>query len=130
MLQVLLRGDLDFAVAGLSSLRGQNLRILAIFADERHSQQPEIPIANELGVATSVPPGFNGVYAPKGLRAHIREALESACAKVVQSETVRHTIANTGQTVHYLTGAQFQARTAADYAFKGELLRRLGLSGQ
>ena len=130
MLQVLLRGDLDFAVAGLSSLRGQNLRILAIFADERHPQQPEVPIAKELGVATSVPPGFNGVYAPKGVRANIREALESACAKAVQSDTVRHTVANTGQTVRYLTGAQFRARTEADYAFKGELLRRLGLGGQ
>jgi len=77
-----------------------------------------------------VPPGFNGVCAPKGLPAHIREGLERACAKAIQSDTVRHTIANTGQTVRYLTGTQFQARTAAEYALNGELMRRVGLSGQ
>ena len=77
-----------------------------------------------------MPPGFNGVCAPKGLPAHIREGLERACAKAIQSDTVRHTIANTGQTVRYLTGTQFQARTAAEYALNGELMRRVGLSGQ
>src|SRR5215813_6869219 len=54
MLQVLLKGDLDFAVSGLSSLRGRSLRILAIFADERHPNLPQVPIARELGVASSV----------------------------------------------------------------------------
>jgi tripartite-type tricarboxylate transporter receptor subunit TctC len=130
MLQVLLRGDLDFGVAGLSSLRGQNLRILAVFADERHPQLPETPIAKELGVTIAVPPGFNGVYAPKGLPPHIREELERACASAVQSDALKRTIANTGQTLRYLTGAQFHARTAADYAFKGGLLHRLGLGVQ
>ena len=41
---------------------------------------------------------------------------------------VQRAMANTGQTVHYLTGAQFHALTAADYKFKGELIRRLGLA--
>jgi tripartite-type tricarboxylate transporter receptor subunit TctC len=104
MLQVLLKGDVDFGVRTKPP-------DLAIFANERHPKLPEVPIAKELGVATSVPPGFNGVYAPKGLPTHIREVLEGACAKAVQSDTVRHTIANTGQTVRYLTGAQFHART-------------------
>ena len=35
-----------------------------------------------------------------------------------------------GQTVRYLTGAQFHDLTAADYTFKGELVRRLGLTAQ
>ena len=130
MFQVLLRGDLDFGVAGLSSVRGQSLRILAVFADERHPQLPEVPTAKELGVDVAVPPGFNGVYAPKGLPPQIREKLERACANAVQSDALRRTIADTGQTLRYLTGAQFHVRTMADYAFKGELLHRLGLGGQ
>ncbi len=79
---------------------------------------------------TAVPPGFNGVYAPKGLPPYIREGLERACANAVQSDALKRTIADTGQTMRYLTGAQFHARTAADHAFKGELLHRLGLGGQ
>ena len=37
-------------------------------------------------------------------------------------------IANTGQSIRYLSGAEFQAQTEADYKFKGELIRRLGLA--
>jgi len=130
MLQVLLKGDLDFGVAGLSSLRGQGVRVLAIFADERHQDLSEVPTAKEMGVTTPVPPGFNGVYAPKGLPAEVREALERSCAKAVESDVVSRRIANTGQTVRYLTGEQFHVRTAADYAFKAGLLHRLGLDSQ
>jgi hypothetical protein len=32
--------------------------------------------------------------------------------------------------VRYLTGPEFYALTAADYKFKGELIRRLGLATQ
>src|SRR5262249_9241584 len=99
------------------------------YTDERHPQLPETPIAKELGVTISVPPGFNGVCAPKGLAAHIPEGLEPACPKAVQSDKGTHTIANTGQTVPYLTRTQVQ-RTPAEYAVNGELMRRVGLSGQ
>ena len=36
-------------------------------------------------------------------------------------------IADVGQSVTYLNGAQFREQTVADYKFKGELIRRLGL---
>ena len=39
-------------------------------------------------------------------------------------------IASTGQTFRYLSGADFLAQTVADYKFKGELIRRLGLAAQ
>ena len=38
---------------------------------------------------------------------------------------------NTGQIVHYLNGrAISMTLTAADYKFKGDLIRRLGLAAQ
>jgi tripartite-type tricarboxylate transporter receptor subunit TctC len=130
MLPVLLKGDLDFAAVALSSIHGQSIRALAVFADERHPAVPDVPTAKELGVATSVPPGFNGLYAPKGLPAEVRTSLERACAYAVRSEAVGQATAKTGQTIRYLTGAQFHARTATDHKFKGELIRRLGLEIQ
>ena len=39
-------------------------------------------------------------------------------------------IANTGQTIRYLDGAEFRAQTVADFKFKGELIHRLGLAAQ
>jgi tripartite-type tricarboxylate transporter receptor subunit TctC len=79
---------------------------------------------------TSVPPGHNGVFAPKGLPVEVRTALERACADAVKSPIVQTTLERTGQTLHYLTGTEFRALTAADYTFKGELIRRLGLLAQ
>lgn len=127
MLPILLKGDLDFASTALSSIQGLNLRILAVFADTRLASLPDVPTARELGVAVSVPPGHNGVFAPKGLSEPIRTRLESACANAAKSEAVLRAVANAGQTVTYLPGAQFRQQTVADYKFKGELIRRLGL---
>ena len=77
-----------------------------------------------------MPPGHNGLYAPGGLPIAIKTALERHCADAVKSEVVRQIIANTGQSIRYLNGADFRAQTMADYQFKGALIRRLGLGAQ
>jgi len=130
MLPVMLKGDLDFGAPAVSSIRGQNFRPLVVFAEQRHPAYPDVPTAKELGVAHPVPPGHNGVFVPKGLPADVRASLEKACAAAVRSASVAQATANTGQTIRYLTGAQFQAQTAADYKYKGELIRRLGLEAK
>jgi tripartite-type tricarboxylate transporter receptor subunit TctC len=124
----LLSGQVDVGSVGISSIRGNDrIRPLLVFGDERHSAYPNVPTAKELGVATSVPPGHNGLYAPKGVPAGVRATLERACADGLKHEAVLRAINNTGMTIKYLTGAQFHAQTAADYRFKGELIQRLGL---
>lgn len=131
MLPVLLKGDLDFGVVAVSSIRGNDsIRPLVMFSDKRHPAYPEVPTAKELGVTTSVPPGHNGVFAPRGLPAEVKSALERGCANAVKSETVLRVTGNTGQTIVYLDSARFEAQTRADYKFKGELIRRLGLAAQ
>jgi tripartite-type tricarboxylate transporter receptor subunit TctC len=131
MLPVLLGGDLDFGAPAISSIRGNpDIRPLVVFSAKRHPAYPDVPTAAELGVKTSVPPGQNGLYAPKGLPAEVRATLEKACANAVKSESVLKVAGNTGQSVEYLTGQQFHDQTAADYKFKGELIKRLGLGLQ
>jgi tripartite-type tricarboxylate transporter receptor subunit TctC len=84
----------------------------------------------ELGVATGVPPGHNGLFAPRGLPANVRAALENTCRTIVKQEAVQKVMANTGQSLEYLDGVDFQAQTVADYKLKGELIKRLGLGMQ
>jgi hypothetical protein len=43
---------------------------------------------------------------------------------------LQRAMSNTGQIVRYLTGTEFHALTTADYKFKGDLIRRLGLTAQ
>ena len=107
------------------------MNILVQFARKtRHPDLPKVPTARELGVAISVPPGHNGVYAPKGLPADIKGSLERACGDALKHDAVTRAINNTGMTIKYLNSAQFQAQTLADYKFKGELISRLGLAAQ
>jgi tripartite-type tricarboxylate transporter receptor subunit TctC len=127
---VLLKGDIDFASMAVVTIRGQNFRPLLVFADARHPALPELPTARELGVTTSVPPGHNGIFAPKGLPDGVRTALERACLNAVKRPAVQRALENSGQVLHYLTSAEFHALTVADHKFKGELIRRLGLAPQ
>ncbi len=126
----LLKGDIDFGAVAVVTTRGQTVRPLLTFTDARHPALPDLPTARELGVTTSVPPGHNGIFAPKGLPAEVKVALERACATAVKTPAVQTTLEKSGQTLHYLTGEQFRALTTADYKFKGDLIRRLGLLAQ
>jgi tripartite-type tricarboxylate transporter receptor subunit TctC len=128
MLPVLIKGDLDFGAPALSSIRGNdNIRPLVVFSDKRSASYPDVPTAAELGVKTAVPPGQNGIYAPKGLPAEVRAALDKACVTAVKSDGVLKVAGNTGTPIVFLDGKQFRDQTVADYKFKGELIKRLGL---
>ena len=130
VLPTLLKGDIDFGAPAISTIHGQNFRPLLIFWQARHATYPDVPTARELGATSDVPPGHNGLYAPGGLPIATKTALEQHCADAVKSEVVRQIIANTGQSIRYLNGADFRAQTMADYQFKGALIRRLGLGAQ
>jgi tripartite-type tricarboxylate transporter receptor subunit TctC len=130
VLPTLLKGDIDFGAPAISTIHGQNFRPLLIFWQARHAAYPDVPTARELGATSDVPPGHNGLYASGGLPIAIKTALERHCADAVKSEVVRQIIANTGQSIRYLNGADFRAQTMADYQFKGALIRRLGLAAQ
>ena len=130
VLPTLLKGDIDFGAPAVSTIHRQNFRPLLVFSQARHPAYPDVPIARELGTTSEVPPGHNGLYAPSGLPIAARTALERHCVDAVKSDVVRQIITNTGQSIRYLSGADFQSQTVADYQFKGELIQRLGLGAQ
>ncbi len=131
LVPALLRGEVDFAAGGVSTIRPQpSIRPLAIFSDKRHAAYPDVPTVKELGVPAGVPPGHNGLFAPAGLSADVRNALEAACRRILKQAAVAKVMANTGQSIEYLNGADFHAQTVADYKSKGELIKRLGLGAR
>ena len=106
------------------------IRPLAIFSDKRHPAYPDLPTVKELGVATSVPPGHNGLFAPRGLVGGRAQRARARLRDDPEAGLVLKVMANTGQTIEYLDGAAFHAQTVADYKSKGELIKRLGLGVQ
>jgi tripartite-type tricarboxylate transporter receptor subunit TctC len=131
IIPALLRGEVDVAATAVSTIRPQpSIRPLAIFSDKRHPAYPDVPTVKELGVAVGVPPGHNGLFAPRGLPPDVRDRLEQSCRTILKQDAVLKVMTNTGQTIEYLDSAAFHAQTVADYKSKGELIKRLGLGAQ
>ena len=119
MLPQLLGGELVFAVPAISSISGRGLRVLAVFSDKRHPGEPNAP--------AYIPPGLNGIYAPRGTPRPVLDTLERACEQATQSAAFREQAHKLNQPVVFMTGAAFAQRLAADYELKGKLVKELGL---
>lgn len=126
LLQDVLTGRLDLAAPSIGSFNGQNLRVLAILADQRNPLFPDAPTVTEFGYAVSMP-GFGGLYAPKGVPADILSKLEGGCVKAVESASYRTIAERSGSPIRYLDRAAFARRLAEDSRAKAELIRTLNL---
>jgi len=124
MLPDLVAGRVQLGAPSVALAVGQKVRVLAVFADSRHPAFPEAPTFTELGMP-SMPPGLNGLVAPKGTPREVLAVLERACERAVQSEAFRAAAQKLSQRVAYLSGAQFAARAQEDYRYKGELIKAL-----
>ncbi len=124
--QDLLGARVDFGSPSVVLAVGRNLRVLAMFADQRHPAFPDAPTFSELDMP-SMPPGFNGLYAPKGTPREIVAVLERACEDAIKSEAFQAAAKRLYQPVVYLNGAAFAERARKDYQYKGELIRALGI---
>jgi tripartite-type tricarboxylate transporter receptor subunit TctC len=124
MLPDLVAGRVQLGAPSVALAVGQKVRVLAVFADSRHPAFPEAPTFAELGMP-SMPPGLNGLVAPKGTPREVLAVLERACEQAVQSESFRAAAQKLSQRVAYLKGAQFAERAQEDYRYKGDLIKAL-----
>ena len=122
----LMAGRIPVGSPSVALAVGQKVRVLAVFADSRHPAFPEAPTFSELGMP-SMPPGFNGLFAPKGTPREVRAVLERACEQAVQTESFRSTAQRLSQRIAYLNGAAFAERAATDYRYKGEVIKALDI---
>jgi len=121
----ILGGQVDFAVVGMGSAVGV-LRPLAIFSDRRLPFLPDVPTTAELGLP-STPPGYQGLFAPKGTPPEIVARLGQACERATRSAQFATFAASKSQKVAYSSGAKFSAQIAEDFEYKGRVIRQLGI---
>ena len=123
----LLAGDLDFAVNSTGSISSRpDLRPIAVFWDRRHPAIPDVPTVTELGYPSS-PPGYQGVFAPRGTPRAAMEALEKGCEAATRDDTLKGYAAKQGVPVVYLKGADFSRLARTDHELKGKIFRALDL---
>jgi tripartite-type tricarboxylate transporter receptor subunit TctC len=129
-LEDMMAGRTDFTGAAIALLVGRsNVRVLAVFADNRHPVFSDAPTFSELDLP-SMPAGLNGLFAPKGTPPEILARLENACEAATKSESFRTAAAKLYQPVAFRKGAQFAEITREDFRYKGELIRALNIRAE
>lgn len=83
-----------------------SLRVLAVFADERHPLLPDVPTASELGYDI-IYGAWGGVMAPAGLPESVRTTLEDAFEGAVNSAEVGEFLESIAATPAYRSGPDF-----------------------
>ena len=129
MLPDILAGRLDFGITSVGGMVNRPVRLLGVFSDRRHRAFPQVATVREQGFP-SLQPAMNGVMAPKGLPEPVLLRLEQACREVVNSATLAASLHRLNEDVVFLDRAEFTRRTIADFAEKGALVQRLGLTPQ
>lgn len=83
------------------------LRVLAVFADERLEQAPDVPTAKEQGFDIEMG-SFRGIVAPAGLPEDVRESLVTALAEVAQDAEFMAAMERQGSPVQFTEGEAYQ----------------------
>lgn len=86
----------------------EELRVLAVFADERLEQAPDVPTAKEQGFDIEMG-SFRGIVAPAGLPEDVRISLVTALAEVAQDAEFMATMERQGSPVQFTEGEAYQA---------------------
>jgi tripartite-type tricarboxylate transporter receptor subunit TctC len=114
----------DSIVSGMPQVKDGKLKALAVTGRTRSELAPELPTVAESGLPGFVSTTWFGIYAPKGLPAHITTRLNAEVNKALQSAEVRERLARLGADVAAAnTPAQFAAMVQADSERWAALIR-------
>lgn len=120
-----LGGQIDVGALVLGSVPGQNVRVLGVFADERHPTFPDAPTVKEQGFDVA-PVSFGGLLAPAGTPAAVLAKLEEACAGAARDEAYVSAAKRAAQPpTYYADRATFGQRLARDVETKKRLIERM-----
>jgi tripartite-type tricarboxylate transporter receptor subunit TctC len=126
----LIGGNVDVAglVQGAAASAGDKIRILGIFAEERHPGFPGVPTVKEQGYNVA-PVSFGGLMAPTRTPEPVIARLADACEGAAKDEAYVKAAKAGGQPDNYFADRKiFGERFARDVTAKDRLLTKLGLA--
>ena len=88
------------------------LRVLAVLADERSPFRPDVPTAKELGLDVQMS-SLRGIVAPAGMDEALAETLRTALTAVNANPDFQAMMAEQGNPIAFMVGDDF-ASTAAE----------------
>jgi tripartite-type tricarboxylate transporter receptor subunit TctC len=119
--------DAGGLVQGTAAAARDKLRILGIFAEERHPGFPGVPTVKEQGYDVA-PISFGGLMAPTGTPEPVIARLAEACESAAKDEAYLKAAKAGGQPDNYYADRKvFGERLARDIAATDRLLKKMGL---
>src|SRR5262249_25963390 len=103
-LQDLASGQIDIFLGGgpvdLPLMRAGNIKACAVTGERRLAAAPEIPTVAELGLPRlSLPPGWFGLFAPKGTPKGIINKLNAAVVEALADAATRSRLVGLGEEI-------------------------------
>jgi tripartite-type tricarboxylate transporter receptor subunit TctC len=99
----------------LPQIKAGKLRALAITSAQRSPVQPDVPTMDELGIKGVQVYSWQGVAAPKGLPADVKQKLHAGVVKALNAQDVRPKLLEQGFEIVANTPEQFTAFQAAEF---------------
>ena len=121
----LLGGHIDLFIdgVGLGAVKSGKARALAIFADQRHPELPDVPTIAEAGLKTALPSVWWGLYAPKGTPEPVVRRLESEMARILADADMKERMARISVLPFYRDQTQMRVFMKQDSELNAELIR-------
>ena len=91
---------------------GDDLRVLAVLADERSPFSPDVPTAKELGLDVEMS-SLRGIVGPAGMDQAVAERLRAALSAVNENPEFQKMMADQGNPMVFMVGDDFAATSAA-----------------
>jgi tripartite-type tricarboxylate transporter receptor subunit TctC len=111
----------------LALIQGEKLRALAVTADKRWPELPDVPTMREAGFADFPSDIVYGLLAPAGTPDAIVDKLNSSVNKALQSPELRANLAKLGIEARAATPQAFGAAMSDDMAKYDEIVRLTGI---
>ena len=122
----LLAGEVQvqFDQLTLPHIKAGKVRGLAMLAEVRHPDFPDIPTLREQGYGKDGGDSWFGVLAPAGTPLAVVAKLDQAIATALRAPDIMAKVHNGGMRVTYLGPADFQARIAVENKAFGEIIKK------
>lgn len=129
-IQALLAGDIQFIIdaTAIPQVRQDAATPLAVPADARLDEFPDVPTLAELGYGEVRGAGLQMVLGPAGMPADVVAMLESALAQASESPEFLDTLTRAGVAPRFMAGTALDAHLRAEHEHVGSLVTELGLS--
>lgn len=127
----LLGGNIQAVTVSPSEVKNNvdsgDFKVLCVLGEGRSSVVPDVPTATEMGIDITIQ-GWGGFAVPKDTPQEIVDILEAASETAINSDAVKKLLAERGFEHAYLNGSDMDAKAAAELAYYGELIPKLGIA--